>query len=337
MDETAKSDEIILKVEDLKTYFYTSYGVVKAVDGVSFYLRKGETIALVGESGCGKSTIALSLLRLEPKPAGRIVGGSIWLDGENLVEKSPNEMRKVRGKKISMILQDPTSSLNPVLSIGNQVGEAISIHQNLKGHALREKTLDMLNLVKIPAPEVRLNEFPHQMSGGMQQRIVGAISLSCDPMVLVADEPTTSLDVTIQAQYLKLLRDLQRELSLSLIFITHDFGIVSEMCDRVYVMYAGKIVEAAPIEELWDNSRHPYTQALIGSLPSHEERVERLVSIDGQPPVLHDLPPGCPFFPRCEVAGDARCDKEFPSMIQVGPEHEVSCWCWLHIPMHAGH
>ena len=295
------------------------------MDGVSFDLREQEAIGLVGESGCGKTATALSLLRLVPRPAGKIVSGKILLEGEDLLSKSDQEMRKVRGAKISMILQDPMSSLNPVFTIGNQIEEAIKIHQRLKGNSLRKKARDMLDLVKISSPEVRLKNFPHQMSGGMRQRVVGAISLSCRPSVLIADEPTTSLDVTIQAQYLKLIKDLQEEANLSLIFITHDFGIVAQMCDRVCVMYAGKIVESAPVLELFDDPLHPYTRGLIASVPAADKRVERLFSIGGQPPVLHNLPPGCYFYPRCEVHNN-RCREEFPPEVEIGPQHKVSCW-----------
>lgn len=318
-------DEIILEVRDLRTYFYTRWGVVKAVDGVSFHLRRGETLGLVGESGCGKTITSLSLLRLVPRPAGKIIGGEILLEGENLLIKDEKEMPKVRGKKISMILQDPMSSLNPAFTIGNQVEEAIRIHQRLKGRSLWEKARHMLELVKIGSPEVRMKAFPHQMSGGMRQRVVGAIGLSCQPSILIADEPTTSLDVTIQAQYLKLLKELQEQTKVSIIFITHDLGIVAQMCDRVCVMYAGKIVESAPVVELFDHPIHPYTQALISSVPAADQRVARLFSIEGQPPVLHNLPPGCAFKPRCLRHND-KCKDEFPPEIEVGPDHKVSCW-----------
>lgn len=315
----------VLEVRNLRTYFYTRWGVVKAVDGVSFHLGEGETLGLVGESGCGKTITSLSLLRLVPRPAGKIVGGEIILEGENLLLKSEEEMRKVRGKRISMILQDPMSSLNPVFTIGNQVEEAIKIHQRLKGRSLWEKARHMLELVKIGSPEVRMRNFPHQMSGGMRQRVVGAISLACEPSIIIADEPTTSLDVTIQAQYLKLLRELQEQTHVSIIFITHDLGIVAQMCDRVCVMYAGKIVESAPVVELFDHPIHPYTHALIASVPAVDQEVERLFSIEGQPPALHHLTPGCAFKPRCARHND-KCENEFPPEVDVGPNHKVSCW-----------
>jgi oligopeptide/dipeptide ABC transporter ATP-binding protein len=326
MTDPSKTEaQIVLEVQDLRTYFYTRWGVVKAVDGVSFNLRRGETIGLVGESGCGKTVTCLSLLRLVPRPAGRIVGGRILLEGEDLLKKSEREMRRIRGKKIAMILQDPMTSLNPVFTIGYQVQEPISIHQRARGHLLWRKARDMLAMVKIASPEVRMRDFPHQMSGGMRQRVVGAIALSCQPSILIADEPTTSLDVTIQAQYLDLLKELQQQTNVSLIFITHDLGIVARMCDRVCVMYAGRIVESAPVVELYDNPIHPYTRALIASVPAADRRVERLFSIEGQPPALHHLPPGCPFAPRC---GDReeRCFKEFPGEVEVGFQHKVSCW-----------
>jgi oligopeptide/dipeptide ABC transporter ATP-binding protein len=315
----------VLEVRDLKTYFYTKRGVVKAVDGVSFSLQKGETLGLVGESGCGKTIASLSLLRLVPRPAGKIVGGEIFLEGENLLLKNEEEMRKIRGKKISMILQDPMSSLNPAFTVGFQIKEAIKIHQRLKGRKLWEKARFMLEQVKIASPEIRLKAFPYEMSGGMRQRVVGAISLACEPSILIADEPTTSLDVTIQAQYLKLLKDLQNQTHFSIIFITHDLGIVAQMCDRVCVMYAGKIIESASAVDLFDHPVHPYTHALISSVPAVDKEVERLFSIDGQPPALHSLPPGCAFSPRCSNHIN-KCDNEFPPEVEVGPNHKVSCW-----------
>lgn len=318
-------DRLVLEVDDLKTSFFTRWGVVKAVDGVSFSLRQKESLGLVGESGCGKSVTALSLLRLVPQPAGRIVGGKIRLLGEELLSKSEREMRKVRGRLISMILQDPMTSLNPVFRIGFQVGEAIQMHQGLRGKSLWDKAKEVLRLVNIPAPEARLRSYPHEMSGGMRQRVVGAIALSCQPAVLIADEPTTSLDVTIQAQYLKLLRDIQRESSMSLIFITHDFGIVAQMCDRVAVMYAGKIVERGSVLEIFDCPTHPYTQALLAAVLPVEGRPKRLFSIEGQPPSLHDLPPGCPFYERCIRRRD-RCRENYPAEVEVSPGHSVNCW-----------
>ena len=315
----------LLDVKDLKTYFFTRRGVVKAVDEVSFTLDVGETMGLVGESGCGKTITSLSLLQLVPKPAGRIVGGSIVFDGENLLTKSEKEMRDYRGSRLSMVLQDPMTSLNPVFTIGNQVAEPLTIHQKLKGQPLWEKVKEMLRLVRIPAAEVRMRDYPHQMSGGMRQRVVGAIALSCKPHLLIADEPTTSLDVTIQSQYLRLLKEIQQESGVSMIFITHDLGIVARVCDRVAVMYAGKIVESARVKELFNNPTHPYTVALLQSLPKLESRVDRLYAIGGQPPSLLELPPGCAFYPRCSQA-DEKCRQQYPPPVGIAEGHSASCW-----------
>jgi oligopeptide/dipeptide ABC transporter ATP-binding protein len=314
-----------LEVKGLKTHFITRRGVVKAVDDVSFSVGEGETLGIVGESGCGKSVTCLSILRLVPAPAGRIVAGEIFIDGENLLLKSPKEMRKVRGAKVSMILQDPMTSLNPVFTIGNQVAEPIKIHQHLDKNTVWEKAKEMLALVKIPLPEVRVMEYPHQMSGGMRQRIVGAMALSCQPKLLIADEPTTALDVTIQAQFLQLLKSIQREFDLSLIVVTHDLGIVAKVCDRVVVMYAGKIVENAPIREIFNAPRHPYTIALMNSLPKMDQNLKRLASIEGQPPDLGDLPPGCGFAPRCPRVMEI-CKQEYPSESVLDQGHAMSCW-----------
>jgi len=314
-----------LEVKGLKTHFITRRGVVKAVDGVSFSVGEGETLGIVGESGCGKSVTCLSILRLVPAPAGRIVEGEIFIDGENLLLKSPKEMRKIRGAKISMILQDPMTSLNPVFTIGNQVAEPIKIHQHLEKKAVWEKAKEVLALVKIPLPEVRVMEYPHQMSGGMRQRIVGAMALSCQPRLLIADEPTTALDVTIQAQFLQLFKSIQREFDLSLIVVTHDLGIVAKVCDRVIVMYAGKIVENAPIREIFNAPKHPYTIALMNSLPKMDKNLKRLPSIEGQPPDLGDLPPGCGFAPRCPQVKEI-CKQEYPSESVLDQGHTMSCW-----------
>jgi len=317
--------DVILEVHDLHTHIFTRWGVVKAVDGVSFYLRQGETLGIVGESGCGKTMTALSLLRLVPRPGGRIVQGKILLEGENLLEKSDNEMRHIRGRRISMILQDPQTSLNPLFSIGNQLIEAIKIHHRDSYKALVQRAINILKQVRVAAPERRVQDYPHQMSGGMKQRVVGAISMSCEPRVIIADEPTTSLDVTIQAQYLRLLREIQEETGLSLIFITHDFGIVAKMCDRVMVMYAGRIVESGPVRAIFNKPSHPYTQALLDSVPKMEERAERLYSIQGQPPVLWDIPPGCRFAARCPYADD-RCQQEYPPSFTLAEGHTADCW-----------
>ena len=323
--EAARQSDMVLQVNDLRTYFQTRWGTVKAVDGISFDLRRGETLGIVGESGSGKSVTMLSLMRLVPTPPGRIVSGSIILDGQDLLQLSEGEMNKVRGSKIGIIIQDPMTSLNPVFTIGNQVSEAIRIHQNIPRRSVMEQTLRVLRRVNIPAAESRVKDYPHQMSGGMRQRVVGAIGISCQPQVLIADEPTTSLDVTIQAQYLALLKELQQDSDLALIFITHDFGIVAKMCDRVAVMYAGRIVEQGSVRDIFNRPSHPYTEALLASVPKMEEDVERLYSIEGQPPTLHDLPTGCPFADRCQYVME-RCREEYPIRVTVNEGHNASCW-----------
>ena len=267
----------------------------------------------------------LSLMRLIPIPPGRIVSGKIILDGEDVIQISEQEMAHLRGSKIALIIQDPMTSLNPVFSIGNQVEEAIRIHQDIPKRAIAERALDVLRKVNIPAAESRVKDYPHQMSGGMRQRVVGAIGISCQPQVLIADEPTTSLDVTIQAQYLKLLKDIQRDSNLSIIFITHDFGIVAKMCDRVAVMYAGRIVEHGSVRDIFNNPSHPYTEALLASVPKMDQDVDRLYSIEGQPPPLHDLPPGCAFAERCPVVME-KCHSEYPDPTTVAEGHTASCW-----------
>jgi oligopeptide/dipeptide ABC transporter ATP-binding protein len=316
---------VILDVDDLHTYCFTRWGVVKAVDGVSFTLREGEALGIVGESGCGKTMTALSLLKLLPRPVARIVKGSIRLEGEDLVPKSEKAMRGIRGRRISMILQDPQTSLNPVFTIGNQLIEAIRIHHAERRRSLVRRAIDGLKQVRVAAPERRVDDYPHQMSGGMKQRVVGAIAISCEPKVIIADEPTTSLDVTIQAQYLRLLREIQERTNLALIFITHDFGIVAKMCDRVMVMYAGRAVESGPVRDIFNRPSHPYTQALLSSVPRMDDDVERLASIGGQPPALWDLPAGCRFAARCAHAED-RCRREYPPAVTVGDGHTASCW-----------
>jgi oligopeptide/dipeptide ABC transporter ATP-binding protein len=321
--------EVILQVEDLHTYCFSRFGTVKAVDGVSFNLREGEALAIVGESGSGKTMTALSLLRLQPRPAARIVKGSIRLEGEDLLQKTEKEMRAVRGKRISMILQDPQTSLNPVFTVGSQLLEAIRMqHPEADKQSLVRRAITGLKQVRVAAPERRIDDYPHQISGGMKQRVVGAIAISCEPKVIIADEPTTSLDVTIQAQYLRLLREIQEETNLALIFITHDFGIVAKMCDRVVVMYAGRHVESGSVRDIFNNPAHPYTQALLRSVPRMDEEVERLYSIEGQPPALWDLPQGCRFAPRCNFATD-RCRRQYPPTFTVGANgapHTAACW-----------
>ena len=322
---TVNDNPVVLQVEGLKTYFQTRWGTVKAVDGVSFDLKKGETLGIVGESGSGKSVTMLSLMRLIPSPPGQIVDGRILLEGQDLVPLSDKEMSEIRGSQIALIIQDPMTSLNPVFSIGNQVGEAIKIHQDIPKRTVVQQVLDVLRKVNIPAAETRVRDYPHQMSGGMRQRVVGAIGISCEPMVLIADEPTTSLDVTIQAQYLKLLKELQEASDIALIFITHDFGIVAKMCDRVAVMYAGKIVEMGEVRDIFNNPSHPYTEALLSSVPKLEEDVDRLYSIEGQPPTLHDLPSGCPFAPRCQYEME-KCSQVYPPEFNLTDGHYAACW-----------
>jgi len=320
--------EPLLDIKQLRTYFVSAKGtrVVKAVDGVSFTLDEGETLGIVGESGSGKTVTSLSILRLLP-PAARIVGGEIWFAGENLLTKSEREMQRVRGSQMTMILQDPLMSLNPLFTIGEQIAEPLRIHRGMRGHLLADRIKDLLRNVRISSPEVRMREYPHQMSGGMRQRIVGAISISCEPRLLIADEPTTSLDVTIQAQYLNLLKDIQNRSGLAMIFITHNIGIVARMCDKVAVMYAGRLVERAPVRTIFNQPAHPYTEALLNAMPKLTDKTERLWSIEGQPPDLANLPPGCPFSPRCPKAED-RCHREVPPEYQVGDQHFTRCWLW---------
>jgi oligopeptide/dipeptide ABC transporter ATP-binding protein len=315
----------LLEVSDLQTHFFTFGGtrIVKAVDGVSFTLREGETLGLVGESGSGKTTTCLSIVGLLPR-AARIVGGSVRFEGDELTRKSQRELRQIRGRKIAVILQDPMASLNPLFTIFRQVAEPAYFHQQLRGRTLRERVTRLLGAVRIPSPEWRMRDYPHQMSGGMRQRIVGAIALAGGPRLVIADEPTTNLDVTIQAQYLDLLKDIQRETGVALIFVTHNLGIVAKMCDRVAVMYAGKIIEQAPVRELFDDPKHPYTRALLGSVPKLGSK-EPLYSIAGQPPNLANLPPGCPFHPRCpEVL--ARCATDVPRDFHRADGSVARCW-----------
>jgi oligopeptide/dipeptide ABC transporter ATP-binding protein len=318
--------DVLLEVRGLKTYFFVKRGILKAVDEVSFAVGRGQSLGLVGESGCGKTITAMSILRLEPKPAGKIVAGRILFEGEDLAQKNETEMRKIRGGKISLIMQDPMTSLNPVYTIGDQLIEAIELHSGIKDKkAIRARAIQVLEEVEIPEAASRMSNYPHQMSGGMRQRVVGAIAISCSPSLLIADEPTTSLDVTTQAQYLRLLRKIQQQSGMAMIFITHDLGIVSKMCDQACVMYSGKIVERAEVRELWNNPRHPYTISLMKSVPSLTTKVDRLYSIDGMVPSLMNLPEGCSFRPRCSRAID-RCALEFPPEEQIGPGHYACCW-----------
>jgi oligopeptide/dipeptide ABC transporter ATP-binding protein len=297
--------------------------VVKAVDGVSFALGEGETIGLVGESGCGKTTTCLSVVGLLP-PAARIVGGSIEFNGQELTTRRPREMRRIRGRQIAMILQDPMASLNPLFSIYRQVAEPAYYHQGMRGRSLRQRVQNLLRAVRIPSPEMRMREYPHQMSGGMRQRVVGAIAMAGGPKLIIADEPTTNLDVTIQAQYLEVLKDIQQKSGVALIFVTHNLGIVAKMCDRMAVMYAGKIVEYGAVRDLFRDAKHPYTKALLGSMPKLGSK-EPLFAIPGQPPNLAQLPPGCAFQPRCAHAMP-QCATQEPDDRYIGPNWTAKCW-----------
>jgi oligopeptide/dipeptide ABC transporter ATP-binding protein len=320
------SSEPLLSLEHLSAHYVSQQGarVVPAVDDVTLSLAAGGTLGIVGESGSGKSTLALTILRLLP-PAARIVSGRMMFEGENLLDKSDAEMRRVRGKRIAMILQDPMASLNPLFSIGNQVGEPLRVHEGASRASAWARAVGLLKSVRIASPETRVSQFPHEMSGGMRQRIVGAIGISCEPRLLIADEPTTSLDLTIQAQYLNLLRDLQREHGLALIFITHNLGIVAKMCDQLAVMYAGRVVEQGPVSRIFSAPAHPYTRALLGSIPRMTDNREHLTAIEGQPPDLSSLPPGCAFAPRCPTAF-ARCRVEAPPEVAIDEGRTARCW-----------
>ena len=331
-EPAAAERETLLKVDGLQTYFYTRGGIVKAVDDVSFSLRKGETLGIVGESGCGKSITALSIMRLVPDPPGRIIGGEVRLEGRNLVGLDEETMRDIRGNEISMIFQEPMTSLNPVITVGRQIGEALVLHQGMSKNEALEKAIEMLSLVRIPEPHQRAKEYPHQLSGGMRQRVMIAMALSCNPKVLIADEPTTALDVTIQAQILDLIVDLQEQLGTAVILITHDLGVVAETTQRVVVMYAGKKVEEASVEALFAEPLHPYTKGLLSSIPSlgimsgeAGKTEERLTEIPGIVPPLSNLPPGCAFAPRCPYADD-RCRAEYPPYEQRKQGHWAACW-----------
>ena len=325
-------DDRMLLVEGLQTYFFTREGIVKAVDDVSLHVNKGETLGIVGESGCGKSMTALSIMRLVPDPPGKIIGGRVVLDGRNLLDLNEDEMRDVRGNEISMIFQEPMTSLNPVLTIGQQISEALILHQDMtKAEALR-KSVEMLDLVRIPEPAQRVKEYPHQLSGGMRQRAMIAMALSCNPKVLIADEPTTALDVTIQAQILDLIVDLQQKLDTAVILITHDLGVIAETAQRVVVMYAGKKVEETDVNTLFAEPLHPYTHGLLSSIPSLaimsgeiKDQPERLTEIPGIVPPLNNLPPGCVFAPRCPHADD-QCTAAYPAYEEKKPGHWVACW-----------
>ena len=324
----APAQDIVLDVKNLQTVFFTNSGLFRAVDDVSFNVRRGETLAIVGESGCGKSVTALSIMRLVPDPPGRVVGGSVMLEGTDLLGLDEAEMRKVRGNRISMIFQEPMTSLNPVMRIGDQITEAVRLHRPISAKEAWKQAVDMLRLVRIPEPERRAQEYPHQLSGGMRQRAMIAMALACRPALLIADEPTTALDVTIQAQILALIVDLQTRLGTGLILITHDLGVVAQTAQRVIVMYAGRKVEEATVEALFENPRHPYTRGLMASMPAviglDANNDARLTEIPGMVPSLTNLPAGCAFAPRCRLAVE-RCRAEYPPL-QDFDGHLAACW-----------
>jgi oligopeptide/dipeptide ABC transporter ATP-binding protein len=326
--------EPLLEVKDLKTFFFLRRGVAQAVNGVSFRLNRGQVLGLVGESGCGKSVTASSILRLIPSPPGRIVGGRILFHDRrsaaaervvDFVELSQGEMRRYRGNQVAVILQDPMTSLNPVYTVGNQVSEPFRLHRRLSGAALLKEVIEVLKRVRIPNPEIRIAEYPHQFSGGMRQRVSLAMGISCSPELLIADEPTTALDVTIQAQILSLLEQLKEATGMAIILITHNLGIVARLCHRVAVMYAGRIVEEGRVERIFREPAHPYTQALMASVPRLGMKSRKLYAIEGQPPNMLALPPGCSFWPRCSSKRD-ECEKEFPPHATIEGEDYVRCW-----------
>jgi oligopeptide/dipeptide ABC transporter ATP-binding protein len=314
----------LLKIEDLKTYFFTHEGVVKAVDGVSFTINKGETLGLVGESGCGKSVTALSIMRLIQSPPGKIVGGKINFEGTNLLELEEKEMRKIRGCKISMIFQEPMTSLDPMFSIGSEIMEVLKLHQNLKKDEAKKKAIESLCKVRFPDPEKRIDDYPHELSGGMRQRVMIAMALSCNPALLIADEPTTALDVTIQAQILKLIDDLKKEFNTSVLLITHDLGVIAKTCDNVALMYAGYIVEYTDVFTFFREPLHPYAKGLMKSIPRLDSEIKKLEIIKGLVPNLLDLPSGCPFHPRCDFCFEL-CTEKMPELVKVGKNHLVRC------------
>ncbi len=316
----------LLNVNGLQTRFYTQDGVVQAVNGVSFEVEEGETLGIVGESGCGKSVSVLSVMRLIPQPPGKIVGGEVLFEGENLLKLRDDEIRQVRGNKIAMIFQDPMTSLNPVLTIGRQIGEALELHLKLNREQARQRSAELLEMVGIPQAMNRLDDYPHQFSGGMRQRAMIAMALACNPQLLIADEPTTALDVTIQAQIVELVKDLRDRVGMAIIWITHDLGVVAGLADRLIVMYAGFIVEEAPVKQVYADPRHPYTLGLLNSIPRLDaERKSKLMPIEGLPPDLIALPEGCPFQPRCQYSFE-RCSTENPPLELVSPGHKIACW-----------
>lgn len=316
----------LLEVRNLKTQFFTQDGVVHAVNGISYHVNSGETVAIVGESGSGKSVGVMSLIRLIPQPPGKIVDGEVLFDGQDLLKIKEDELRDIRGNRIAMIFQDPMTSLNPVLTIGRQITEAIELHMNMNKEQARKRAVQLLEMVGIPGAESRLDDYPHQFSGGMRQRVMIAMGLSCDPQLLIADEPTTALDVTIQAQIVDLVRRLQNELGMAVVWITHDLGVVAGMADRVLVMYAGFIVEEGNVNDLYGRPRHPYTLGLLRSIPRLDlGRQKRLIPIDGLPPDLLEPPTHCPFAPRCSFVQE-KCWQENPQLVEVTPGHKAACW-----------
>ncbi len=323
--------QTVLQIDNLQTHFFTPVGTVRAVDGVSYTLKAGETLGVVGESGCGKSVSALSILRLVANPPGRIVGGAVRFEGKNLLDLSESEMERIRGNEISMIFQEPMTSLNPLFTVGRQISEAIALHQGVSRREAMDRAIEMLRRVCIPEPERRAHAYPHQMSGGMRQRVMIAMALSCNPKVLIADQPTTALDATIQAQILDLMRELQETFGTAIVLITHDMGVVAENADRVVVMYAGRKVEEARADDLFDTPGHPYTKGLLGSIPHldtaarTDTRRARLTEIKGMVPSLFNLPAGCSFAPRCSFATD-RCRSEAPPLAEHRPSHWIACW-----------
>jgi oligopeptide/dipeptide ABC transporter ATP-binding protein len=330
-DTMTAAGPAVLEIDDLRTHFFTQAGVIRAVDGVSYAVRAGETLGVVGESGCGKSVTALSVLRLVASPPGRIVGGTIRFGGANLLDLGESEMEAIRGNEISMIFQEPMTSLNPLMTCGQQIAEAIALHQRVSLREAMDKAVEMLRRVSIPEPERRAHAYPHQLSGGMRQRVMIAMALSCNPKVLIADEPTTALDVTIQAQILELMRELQGTLGTAIVLITHDMGVVAENADRVVVMYAGRKVEEANAKVLFEAPGHPYTRGLLGSIPKLDVAARldahrnRLNEIKGMVPSLHNLPEGCTFAPRCALATD-QCRTAYPPLAEHRPGHLIACW-----------
>jgi peptide/nickel transport system ATP-binding protein len=317
----------LLEVKNIKTYFYLDDGVSKAVDDVSFEVQEGRTLGIVGESGCGKSVSCLSVMRLIQDPPGKIVGGEVRFKGENLLELEESEMRRIRGNAISMIFQEPMTSLNPVFTCGDQIMEALILHQHMSKDQAKKRAIEMLHQVGIPAPEQRVDEYPHQMSGGMRQRVMIAMALSCNPALLFADEPTTALDVTVQAQIIDLLRDLQKRFNMAIVIITHDLGVVAEMAERVVVMYAGKVQEDADVHTIYKNPSHPYTMGLQKAVPRVHGDMDRLYVIEGVVPNPLEFPPGCKFHPRCPEVMD-KCRIQEPELLSVEPGHKVRCWLY---------